>query len=46
MEHKMRALISFTKFVWNISHSKKNSARQYHKCTQCSCQIPVILVSV
>ena len=26
-EHKMCVLISFTTFVWNISHSKKNWAR-------------------
>jgi hypothetical protein len=22
----------YTTFVWNIAHSKKNSARYYHKC--------------
>jgi len=27
-------LIFFTTIVWNISHSTKNSARYYHKCTQ------------
>jgi hypothetical protein len=32
MEHKMYVLILSTTFVWNISHSKKNSVR-YHKCT-------------
>jgi hypothetical protein len=26
-------LIFSRTFVWNISHSKKNSARYYHKCT-------------
>jgi surface polysaccharide O-acyltransferase-like enzyme len=26
-------LIFCTTFVWNISHSKKNSARYYHQCT-------------
>jgi hypothetical protein len=31
--------------VWNISHSKKNSARCYHKCVyRSSCKVPVILV--
>jgi hypothetical protein len=32
IEHKMYVLISFTTFVWHISHSRKNSAR-YYKCT-------------
>jgi hypothetical protein len=32
-EHKMYGLIFSTTFVWNISHSKKNPARYYHKCT-------------
>jgi hypothetical protein len=31
--HKLWALISSTKFVSNVSHSKQNSARYYHKCT-------------
>jgi hypothetical protein len=42
----IRISISSTPFVWNISHSKKNSARYYHACTQVfkkstrySCQI-------
>jgi hypothetical protein len=34
MEHKMCVLIFSTTFVWNISHSKKNSRRYYHKCAQ------------
>jgi len=45
-EHKMCASILSTTFVRNISHSKKNLARRYHKCTQVftystcySCQI-------
>ena len=32
-EHKMCVLIFSTTFVWNISHSKENSAKYYHKCT-------------
>ena len=31
--HEMCILIFSTKFVWNISHSKKTSARYYHKYT-------------
>jgi len=30
---EMCALIFYTTFVYNISHSKKNSARHYHKYT-------------
>jgi hypothetical protein len=33
IEHKVCILIFFTTSVGNISHSKKNSARYYHKCT-------------
>jgi len=33
MEHKMCVAIFSTTFVFNISHSEKNSARYYHKCT-------------
>jgi hypothetical protein len=29
----VRVWISFTTFVWNISHSKNNSARYYNKGT-------------
>jgi hypothetical protein len=29
----MCVLILSTTFVWNISHSKKNSEIYYHKCT-------------
>ena len=32
IEHKMCVLIFSTTFVWNISHSKKNSARYDTKC--------------
>ena len=33
IEHKVCVLIFCTKFVINISHSKKNSARYYQKYT-------------
>jgi predicted transcriptional regulator len=49
-EYKMCVLILSTTFVWNISHSKKNSVRYYHNCTQVfmsstrySCQILIKL---
>jgi len=32
IEHEMYALIFFKTAVWNISRSKKNSARCFHKC--------------
>jgi hypothetical protein len=32
------------KFVWNISHSEKKSARYYHNCTQVLRKVPVIFV--
>jgi len=32
-DHKVRVLIFCTTFVWNISHSKMNSAIYCHKCT-------------
>ena len=34
IEHKMCVLIFSTPFVYNISHSKQNSARYCHNCTQ------------
>jgi hypothetical protein len=50
IEHKMCVLIFSTTFIWNISHSKKNSLRYYHKCTYVftlstsySCQILIKL---
>jgi hypothetical protein len=50
IEHKMCVLIFSTVFMWNISHSKKISARYYHKrtnffmqSTRNSCQILVKL---
>jgi len=33
-EHKMCFVMFSTTLVWNISHSKENSARCYNKCTQ------------
>ena len=33
IENKMCVLIFSTPLVWNISHSKKNSATYCHKCT-------------
>jgi len=36
VELKMCVLIVSTNFILNISHSKKNSARYYNKCT-CAC---------
>jgi len=33
IQDKMRVLIFYSKFGWNISHSKKNSGRYYHKYT-------------
>jgi hypothetical protein len=33
IENKMRVLIIFTTFIWSTSHSKKNLARYYRKCT-------------
>jgi hypothetical protein len=33
IEYEVWVLIFSTTFVYNISHSKKNSARYYHKCT-------------
>jgi membrane protein CcdC involved in cytochrome C biogenesis len=45
-EHKRCVLIFSTVFIWNISHSKKNSAIYCHKCenvfiwsTRYSCRI-------
>ena len=33
-EHKMCVVMFSTTIIWNISHSKENSARCYNKCTQ------------
>jgi len=35
-EHKKRVSVFSTTFIWNISHSKKNSARYYNKYTYIS----------
>jgi len=43
-EQKICVLISLTKFVWNVSHSKKKWARYDQKRKWPSCKIPVILV--
>jgi hypothetical protein len=32
VDHKTCVLISYTTFVWNISHSKKNWEGYYHRC--------------
>ena len=44
--HKMCVFIFSTNFIWNIFHSKYNSARYWHKCsnvfkqrTHCPCRI-------
>ena len=42
-EYKMYILIFSTTFVWNISHSKKNSARYFQKCKKSSYKVSVIL---
>jgi hypothetical protein len=38
IEHKIYILIFSTNFVWNITHTKKTSARYYHKYTYVSMQ--------
>jgi hypothetical protein len=43
-EHKMCVLIFYTTFIWNVSRSKENSARDCRKCTYVFIQVPVILV--
>jgi hypothetical protein len=43
-ERKTCLLIFSTTFTWNISHSRKNSARYCHKSKKSSCKAPVILV--
>jgi predicted transcriptional regulator len=41
-EHRVCVFISSTTSVWNVSHSKKNSAR-CHNCTQVSREVPIIV---
>ena len=50
IEHRIFFYIFTTKFVWNVSHSKKNLATYYHKWTEffmritrCFCQISMKL---
>ena len=40
IEHKMRVLICFTTFTWNVSHSKNNSARYYLNVHWSSREVP------
>ena len=42
--HKMYVLICCTIFVWNVSQSKKKWVRYYHKYTESSGEVTVILV--
>jgi len=42
--NKTYVLIFSTVFVRKISLSKKNSRSHYHKYTQFSCKVPIILV--
>jgi hypothetical protein len=41
---KMCLMISSTNLVWNISHSKKNSARNFHKLTYIGLQVKYLLL--
>jgi hypothetical protein len=43
---KLVTALIFSTFVRNISHSKNNSARYCHKCTNFFIKIPVILTNV
>jgi len=42
----MCVLSFFTTFVWNVSHSKKNSKRYYHKCTCLHVQYLLFLLGI
>ena len=41
----MYILIRSTTFISDISHSKKDLARYYHKCEKSSCKVPVTIVA-
>ena len=43
VEHKMWVSIFSTHYVWNIHHSKMNSAK-YHKCTRLHVKYPLFLL--
>jgi D-alanyl-lipoteichoic acid acyltransferase DltB (MBOAT superfamily) len=45
-ERKICALIFCTVFIWNISYSRRNSTRYFHKCGNVFLSISVILVRV
>jgi hypothetical protein len=45
-EHKMCVLIFSITFVWNVSHTKTDSARYYDICEKSSCKVPVILIGL
>ena len=38
-EYKMCAFVASTRLIRNISHSKKKSARYFHKCEKFSCKV-------
>jgi hypothetical protein len=44
IEHKMCVLIITTTFVWNISHSKKNSPSYYQRLHRSSCIVVIIVI--
>ena len=43
IESKIRVFMTFTTFVWSISHSQKKSARYYHKSTRLHVKYPQFL---
>ena len=42
IKHKMRVLIFFTTYAWNISYSKKTSVR-YYRCTRLRVKYPLFV---
>ena len=40
IEHRMCVFIFSTTFIWNVSHSKNNSAECCHQCEKSSCKDP------